>query len=103
MNKIIVKDTSGNIHKLEAENGFTLMEIIRDAGLEIEAACGGCCACATCHIYIHKDWLVQMPRKEMEEESMLDLAFNLKPESRLGCQITFKDEFNGLKIELPKE
>ena len=53
MGNIIVNDRNGETHKLYAEEGLTFMEIIRDAGLEIEAACGGCCACGTCHIYIN--------------------------------------------------
>ena len=52
MSKIFVTDREENTHELKAETGLTLMEIIRDAGLDIEAACGGCCACATCHLYI---------------------------------------------------
>ena len=56
MTKIIVKDREVGMHELPAENGLTLMEIIRDASMDIEAACGGCCACATCHLYIDKDW-----------------------------------------------
>ena len=55
MGIIFVKDREGNSHKLEAEAGSTIMEIIRDAGLEIEAACGGCCACATCHVYVEEN------------------------------------------------
>ena len=56
MSKIFVTDREENTHELKAETGLTLMEIIRDAGLDIEAACGGCCACATCHLNIDKDW-----------------------------------------------
>ena len=56
MTNIYVKDRQGNTQELQAEAGLTLMEIIRDAGLDIEAACGGCCACATCHVYIDNDW-----------------------------------------------
>ena len=56
MGTIIVNDRKGNSHKLDAQVGMKVMEIIRDAGLEIEAACGGCCACATCHVYIHNNW-----------------------------------------------
>ena len=52
MNKVLVKDRDGNIKEIVGEVGNTLMEIIRDAGMDIEAACGGCCACATCHIYV---------------------------------------------------
>ena len=50
--KISVTDRDGNKKILEADNNSTLMEIIRDEGIDIEAACGGCCACATCHVYI---------------------------------------------------
>ena len=54
---INVTDHDGKIHQLEATVGFSLMEIIRDAGLDVEAICGGCCACATCHCYIQEDWI----------------------------------------------
>ena len=57
---IYVKDREGNTHEIKSEDGLTLMETIRDAGLDIEAACGGCCACATCHIYIDKEWLEKL-------------------------------------------
>ena len=62
MSKIFVNNREGSVHELQAEEGLTLMEIIRDAGLDIEAACGGCCACATCHIYVDKDWIEKLPK-----------------------------------------
>ena len=103
MTKIIVKDREGNVQELSADIGLTLMEIIRDAGMDIEAACGGCCACATCHLYVDKDWFSKLSAKEDDEESMLDQAFNLKFNSRLGCQIEFNDELDGIKVELAPE
>ena len=103
MTKIIVKDREGNIQELSADNGLSLMEIIRDAGMDIEAACGGCCACATCHLYVDKDWFSKLLNKEDDEESMLDQAFNLKVNSRLGCQIEFNDKLDGIKVELAPE
>ena len=103
MTKIIVKDRQGNIQELTADNGLTLMEIIRDAGMDIEAACGGCCACATCHLYVDKDWFSKLPAREDDEESMLDQTFNLKVNSRLGCQIEFNDGLDGIKVELAPE
>ena len=103
MSKIFVEDRTGVTHELNAEEGLTLMEIIRDAGLDIEAACGGCCACATCHIYINKDWLNQVPKKEDEEESMLDQAFEVTIESRLGCQIEFNHNYSGIRLKLAAE
>ena len=103
MNKIIVKDREGNIQELSADIGLTLMEIIRDAGMDIEAACGGCCACATCHLYVDKDWFSKLSAMEDDEEAMLDQAFNLKVNSRLGCQIEFNEELDGIKVELAPE
>ena len=103
MTKIIVKDRQGNVQKLSADIGLTLMEIIRDAGMDIEAACGGCCACATCHLYVDKDWYSQLTAREDDEESMLDQAFNVKENSRLGCQIEFDDYLNGIKVEIAPE
>ncbi len=103
MTKILVKDREGNVQELLADTGLTLMEIIRDAGMDIEAACGGCCACATCHLYVDNDWLSKLNAKEDDEESMLDQSFNIKDNSRLGCQIEFNEELDGIKVELAPE
>ena len=103
MSNIFVNDREGNTHKLQAEAGLTLMEIIRDAGLDIEAACGGCCACATCHIYVESEYLEKLPKIEDDEESMLDQAFHVTAQSRLGCQIEYNDEFKEIKLTLAPE
>tara|TARA_B110000438_G_C15216531_1_gene395352 strand:- start:55 stop:318 length:264 start_codon:yes stop_codon:yes gene_type:complete len=87
MGIIKVKDREGKIHDLKADVGSTIMEIIRDAGLDIEAACGGCCACATCHIYITNNKIDKLNKIDDDEESMLDQSFNVEKNSRLGCQI----------------
>ena len=101
--KISVIDRDGRKHVLEADNNSTLMEVIRDEGLDIEAACGGCCACATCHVYINNKWLDKLNQKDDEEESMLDQAFNVEKNSRLSCQIELSDELDGLELELAPE
>ena len=104
MGAIFVKDREGNSHKLRAEEGSTIMEIIRDAGLEIEAACGGCCACATCHVYIDETWLVKLKAIDDEEEnSMLDQAFYVNNSSRLSCQLQFDEKINGIELVLAPE
>ena len=103
MNNIVVKDRKGNISKISADTGMTLMEIIRDAGMDIEAACGGCCACATCHIYIDEKWLSNLKEKDDDEESMLDQVFDVRENSRLGCQIEYTEEINGIEVELAPE
>ena len=102
-NIIYVKDRDGNTQELKSDNGLTLMEIIRDAGLDIEAACGGCCACATCHVYIDKEWISKLSKIDIDEESMLDQAFHVTNKSRLGCQIEYNDDLNGIKLTLAPE
>jgi len=103
MGTIKVKDRDGKVHDLEAQKGSTIMEIIRDAGLDIEAACGGCCACATCHVYITNDKIEKLVEMDDDEESMLDQAFSVQKNSRLGCQIEYKDEFDGIELTLAPE
>ena len=98
--KIRVIDRDGNKHDLEGDSNSTLMEILRDADLDIEAACGGCCACATCHVYINDQWLEKISRKDDDEESMLDQAFDVRNTSRLSCQITLSEELDGIELEL---
>ena len=101
--KISVIDREGNNHILEGDKSSTLMEIIRDEGMEIEAACGGCCACATCHVYVDEKWLDKLTPIDDDEESMLDQAFDVKKNSRLSCQIQLNEELDGLELELAPE
>lgn len=100
MGIIRVKDRQGGVHELKADIGSSIMEIIRDAGLDIEAACGGCCACATCHVYITNDKIDNLVVIGNDEESMLDQAFDVEKNSRLGCQIEYTDEMNGMELTL---
>jgi 2Fe-2S ferredoxin len=101
--KILVTDRDGNKHIFDGDSNSTLMELIRDGGLDIEAACGGCCSCATCHVYIDNKWIDKLTPIEDEEESMLDQAFDIKKNSRLSCQITLSNDLDGLELELAPE
>ena len=103
MGTIKVKDRQDKLHQLNAEQGSTIMEIIRDAGLDIEAACGGCCACATCHVYISPEWIKKLKQIDDDEESMLDQAFHVTNNSRLGCQLEYTEDFNGMELTLAPE
>ena len=103
MGKIFVVDRNGNNHSLEAHEGLKLMEIIRDAGLDIEAACGGCCACATCHVYVDIEWKNKIKDMDEDEESMLDQAFSVNDLSRLSCQIDYTSDLDGIKLTLAPE
>ncbi len=98
--KIYVTDLKGKEHALEAIEGWRVMEIIREHGLSIKAECGGCCACATCHVYVDESWLDKLPAMRDDEEEMLDEAFDLQDNSRLSCQLIMSDELDGLKLSL---
>ncbi len=100
MQQIFVTDREGVQHILDAEPGKKVMEIIRDAGLPIEAFCGGCCACATCHCYVHDEWLPLLSPPEEEETDILDMAFDVNDHSRLTCQILFTEALDGLSLTL---
>ena len=101
--KIKVTDREGKRHELEGDSNSTLMEILRDAGLDIEAACGGCCACATCHVYVNDNWLDKINAKDDDEESMLDQAFHVNNNSRLSCQIEYKENLENIELTLAPE
>ncbi|GBD43699.1 Ferredoxin-6 [bacterium HR40] len=103
MPKVYVVDREGVEHELEGQPGWSLMEIIREAGLPIEAACGGCCACATCHVYVDAEWLGRLEEPGEEENAMLDSAFEVRETSRLACQIRFRPELAGIRVTLAPE
>lgn len=102
MAKIIYIGADGTRYEVEAENGSTVMEnAIRNGVPGIEAECGGACACATCHVYVGEEWREKTGEPEPMEEDMLDFAYELKPNSRLSCQITVSDELDGLVVTVP--
>ncbi len=98
--KIFVTDLKGEEHELEAVEGWRVMEIIRDYGFPIKAECGGCCSCATCHVYVDTEWMSKIPIMRDEEEEMLDEAFNVEANSRLSCQIILDETMDGLRVTL---
>jgi len=95
-------DLDGQLHELEAVEGWRLMEIIRDYGLPIKAECGGACSCATCHVYVDQAWLDKIPPMREDEEDMLDQAFDVQDNSRLSCQIILDEHLDGLRVTLAK-
>ena len=103
MAKVFVTDRDGVQHELEGEIGWSVMEIIRENNLPIEAACGGCCACATCHVYVDPKWLGKLQAADDDENMMLDEAFEVQDNSRLSCQIRYTAELDGLEVKLAPE
>jgi 2Fe-2S ferredoxin len=102
MVKITFIDSAGHAREIEAEEGATVMETaVRNAVPEIEAECGGACACATCHVYVDPAWLDKTGKAEPMEEDMLDFAFEVQPNSRLSCQIKVRPQLDGLVVRTP--
>jgi len=97
---ILVTDQKGETHRLPALSGWRIMEIIRDHGLPIKAECGACLSCATCHVYVDKDWQGKLIAPTEEENDMLDEAFDVEDTSRLSCQILMRDDLDGLQVTL---
>lgn len=94
---------SGEEHDVQAEVGKHLLDVAIDNNIELEGACGGELACATCHLIFEEDMYATLPEKLDEEEDMLDLAYDLTDTSRLGCQITVKERMAGMRVTIPDD
>ncbi|KAK1253525.1 hypothetical protein MKX07_001602 [Trichoderma sp. CBMAI-0711] len=95
-------DKEGEEHKFAVSAGDNLLDIAQANDLEMEGACGGSCACSTCHVIVEsEDYYDKMPEPEDDENDMLDLAFGLTETSRLGCQVKMTKELDGLVVRLP--
>jgi len=102
MAKITFIDSGGTARTVEGEVGSTVMETaIKNGVPEIEAECGGACACSTCHLYIDEAWMEKVGQPSPMEADMLDFAFEVKPNSRLSCQIKVTEELDGLVATTP--
>jgi ferredoxin, 2Fe-2S len=103
MPKITYIESSGTEHAVDAEVGSTVMEsAIKNSVPGIEAECGGACACATCHVYVDEAFADVVGSPEAMEEDMLDFAYDVRPNSRLSCQIKVRDELDGLTVRVPE-
>ena len=100
---IIVTSADGSSHTLEATPGWRVMEVIKEAGLPMRADCGGCCACATCHVYVDEAWLPKLKPASAEEKSLLGESYVEKPNSRLACQVIVKPELDGLAVTIAED
>jgi 2Fe-2S ferredoxin len=104
MPKITFIGFDGTIHTVEAEIGSTVMEAaIRNDIAGIEAECGGACACSTCHVYVEADWKEKTGEPSPMEEDMLDFAVDVRPNSRLSCQMKVTEALDGLVVRVPEQ
>lgn len=104
MPKMIIVNRSGSEMAVEATSGRSVMENIRDAGLEeLLALCGGSCSCATCHVIVDADWTEQVGGPSEDENDLLDSSDHRVPASRLSCQIEMTDKLDGLRVTIAPE
>lgn len=104
MAKLIVELRDGEERELEGQAGFSVMEVIRDAGIdEILALCGGCCSCATCHVHVDPAFAALLPPIGADENDLLDSALTRDATSRLSCQIEFGPALDGMKVRIAAE
>ncbi len=104
MPQITVINHEGEEKALEAENGRTLMEVIRDNGFdELLALCGGCCSCATCHVHIDPAYADKLPPMSEDENDLLDSSEHRDDTSRLSCQVPVTDALDGCRVTIAQE
>ena len=103
MAKITYIDSENNSRIVEGPVGSTVMETaIKNNVPGIEAECGGACACATCHVHVDAAWRAPVGEPSPMEEDMLDFGFDVRPNSRLSCQIKVTEELDGLVVRVPE-
>ena len=104
MPKLIVVTREGEERAIEGEAGLSVMEVIRDGGIdEILALCGGCCSCATCHVHVDPAFADRLAPMSMDEDDLLESSADRDATSRLACQIPFGDALDGLRVTIAAE
>ncbi|HEX7873959.1 MAG TPA: 2Fe-2S iron-sulfur cluster-binding protein [Sphingobium sp.] len=104
MAQLNIVSQSGDAKSVEAKEGLTVMEIIRDNGFdELLALCGGCCSCATCHIYVDDSFADKLPAISEDENDLLDTSDHRKENSRLSCQVPMTAALDGLTVTIAPE
>ncbi len=104
MPNVVVINQAGEEKSVDAAVGRTLMEVIRDNGFdELLALCGGCCSCATCHVYVDPAFAGKIAPMSEDENDLLDSSDHRNDQSRLSCQIQITGELEGLKITIAPE
>lgn len=106
MPQIHVIQRDGSKRTIDAPNGEVLMEVLRDEDTGVIGTCGGTCSCGTCHVYVAQDWQATVGGREDDEDMMLEALeefVELRPGSRLACQVEVSDALDGLELEIAPE
>jgi 2Fe-2S ferredoxin len=99
--ELLVTDLEGSERPVPGRAGLSVMEIIRANDFdELLALCGGCCSCATCHVYVDEAFLARLPAASADENELLESSDHRRANSRLSCQIAFSAALDGLKVTI---
>lgn len=103
MTAVRVKTREGSEQTIDATDGMALMESLRDAGLGVDGTCGGAMSCGTCHVYVAAAWADKLPARSQDETDMIEALADfveLRPTSRLSCQLPVDASIDGLEVEI---
>jgi ferredoxin, 2Fe-2S len=104
MPQLIVVTREGETRTIEGEVGLSVMEVIREAGIdELLALCGGCCSCATCHVHVGADYADKLPPMSDDENELLSISDDRSDDSRLSCQIPFTAALDGMTVTIARD
>lgn len=104
MPRITVTLRDGSSRDIDGIAGLSVMENLRDNGVdEVLALCGGCCSCATCHVYVDDEWSAATGSPGADENDLLDSSDHRRATSRLSCQIAFNPALDGLRVTVAPE
>ena len=104
MAELVVITRDGRRLSVEGRTGFSIMELIRGAGVDdVLALCGGCCSCATCHVHVDPNFLDALPEMNSDEADLLDTSADRDSYSRLSCQLTYSDDLDGITVTIAAE
>ncbi len=104
MPTLIVTTREGAEQEISGASGVSVMEVIRDAGIdELLALCGGCCSCATCHVYVDPAFADRLPAMSEDENDLLDSSSHRNGTSRLSCQVPFGPDVDGMRVTIAPE
>lgn len=102
MGQVTYIEHNGTEHEVNVPDGYSIMEAaVQDGIAGIDGDCGGACACATCHVYVDERWLDRTGPPGADEAVMLNLAEDVRPNSRLSCQIQMSQALDGLVVTMP--
>ena len=95
-----VVDRDGVEHEVDAKPGLKVMETLRELDYGVAAICGGMCSCATCHVYVDREWTSKLPAPMSDERELLTELSHHQDNSRLSCQLEFTNELAGLRVTI---